>query len=144
MTARVPVETTSAKPPIAADSAPARPPSPPPRTRPAPDPAREIRALVAAYATALEARSLDAIRRVYPTLQPAQAREWEEFFNAVSDIDVELRVTGLEISGASANAQLAGVYSFTDPSSRRLKHENVGFTARLRRDGGTWLIESLR
>jgi hypothetical protein len=140
-------DTVAAEPPPAR---PAAPPAPAPAPTPAPvapapaDPAREIDALVDAYAAAIESRSLPAIRRVYPTLQPSQAREWEQFFDAVAEIDVELRVAVLQVSDGSADAELAGVYSFTDPSSRRLKHENVRFSARLRRDSSGWRIESLR
>jgi hypothetical protein len=62
----------------------------------------------------------------------------------VDDIQVELDVTGLEVAGDAAEARLAGVYVFTDPASRRSRHENVAFQASLRREGGRWRIVSLR
>ena len=85
-----------------------------------------------------------SIRRVYPGLSPAQSQEWEEFFRGVRDIDVELEVTGLQVSGDSAAAQLAGVYVFEDPGTHRTRRENVAFQAQLRREGGRWRIASLR
>ena len=87
---------------------------------------------------------MDAIRRVYPGLSPAQSQEWEDFFRGVHDVDVDLKVTTLQVSGDSAAAQLAGVYVFEDPGTRQTKRENVAFQAQLRREGGRWRIASLR
>jgi hypothetical protein len=127
----------------------ARPPAPPPPQAPAPrpppaDPAPQIRALFEEYGSAIESRSVDAVRRVYPGLTPTQTREWEEFFRGVSDIEVELHVTALEVTGDSAAAQLAGLYVFDNPSTHRTQRESVAFQARLRREGDRWRIASLR
>jgi tRNA A-37 threonylcarbamoyl transferase component Bud32 len=111
---------------------------------PAVDPTREIHALFAEYGAAIEARSLEAIRRTYPGLLPSQARDWEEFFRSVSDIDVELAVSDLKVSGSAAEARLEGVYVFRNPSTRRTQREPVGFQATLRREGTRWRIASLR
>jgi len=124
--------------------APPPPPAPAPAPAPQPDPSEQIHRLFAEYGDAIEARSVDAIRRVYPGLSPAQSREWEEFFRGVHDVDVELDVTALNVTGDSAAAQLAGVYVFEDPGTRRTKRESVAFQAQLRRMGGRWRIASLR
>jgi len=113
-------------------------------TAPPSNPAAEIRALFTEYGAAIEARSVEAIRRSYPGLQPDQARVWEDFFRGVTDVQVELNVTGLEIAGDAADARLAGVYVFTNPSTHRTQRENVAFQATLRREGGRWRIASLR
>ncbi|HEX2220520.1 MAG TPA: protein kinase [Gemmatimonadales bacterium] len=133
-------------PPADVPPTPAPPPERPPDSAPAPapDPARQIDALFARYAAAIEARDLDAIRRAYPGLLPAQAREWEEFFGSVTDIDVELEVTDLAMKGDAAEARLEGVYVFRNPSTRRTQREPVSFLATLRREGARWLIASLR
>ena len=139
-----------APPPVAAaDTVPAEAPAPVPPPAPvaAPvpaDPTREIGAVVAAYSAAIESRSVPAIRRVYPGLRDAQAREWEQFFEAVAAIDVDLRIASLKVSGETAQAALAGVYVFDDPSSHRERRESVSVTARLRRDAGAWRIEEIR
>jgi tRNA A-37 threonylcarbamoyl transferase component Bud32 len=129
----------------------ARPPAPPPPRPSAPaskpppaDPAPQIRALFEEYGSAIESRSVEAVRRVYPGLTPTQTREWEEFFRGVSDIEVELHVTALEVTGDSAEAQLAGLYVFDNPSTHRTQRESVAFQARLRREGDHWRIASLR
>ena len=87
---------------------------------------------------------MEAVRRVYPGLTPVQTREWEEFFRGVSDIEVELHVTALQVTGDSAEAQLAGLYVFDNPSTHRTQRESVTFQARLRREADRWRIASLR
>jgi hypothetical protein len=87
---------------------------------------------------------LEAIRLTYPGLLPAQAREWEEFFRSVTDIEVELDVAGLTVTGDAAEARLEGVYVFRNPSTRRIQREPVSFQAVLRREAGRWHIASLR
>ncbi len=124
---------------------PARAPAPPaPTPTPTPDPAIRIRTLLGEYGAAVESRSVEAIRRVYPGLSPAQRREWEDFFRGVSAIEVELELTSLQVSGRSAVADLAGVYVFEDPATRRPRREDVAFQAQLREEGGRWRIVSLR
>jgi hypothetical protein len=139
-------------PPQAAPPAPAPPAVPPTAsgTRPAvpppapADPSPRIRALFDEYASAIETRNVDNIRRAYPGLQPNQSREWERFFTAVRDLDVELRMTRLDVHGDSAEASLAGVYAFTDPGTRQARRDSVSLLATLRRDARGWRIESLR
>jgi hypothetical protein len=120
--------------------------APPPPAAPAPaaDPRPQILAVIQQYSAAIESRKVDAIKRVYPGMLPRQALDWEQFFQAVDHIDVQLDVTGLDVAGNTAQAQLSGVYNFTDPGTRRPRHENVSFIAALQRDGGKWLIQSLR
>ncbi|HWB41479.1 MAG TPA: protein kinase [Gemmatimonadales bacterium] len=136
------VRQTAPQPAPAPPSARERPEPPPPA--PAPEAGGQIRALFAEYGAAIESRNVDAIRRVYPGLSAAQSREWEEFFGGVGSIEVELEVTGLEVSGETAGAQLDGVYVFEDPGTRRTRREHVAFQAQLRREGGRWRITSLR
>ena len=124
--------------------APPPPPAPVPAPAPQPAPAEQIHRLFDEYGSAIESRSVDAIRRVYPGLSPAQSQEWEDFFRGVHDVDVDLKVTTLQVSGDSAAAQLVGVYLFEDPGTRRERRENVAFQAQLRREGGRWRIASLR
>ena len=118
------------------------PPSPPAPVSPPAEP--QIRALFTEYGAAIESRSVDAIRRVYPGLTGDQAREWQEFFQGVSDVQVELNVTDLRISGDAADARLAGVYVFNNPSTRKVQREPVSFQATLERSGGRWRIASLK
>ncbi|HEY9445017.1 MAG TPA: hypothetical protein VIQ25_17425, partial [Gemmatimonadales bacterium] len=132
------------QPPVATPAPSAPPPVRPSAPAPPADPAPAIRAVFAQYAQAIESRSIPAIRRVYPGLSPAQSKEWEDFFGAVNEIDVDLAVSDLAVSGDSADARLSGVYVFQNPGTRHTQREPVSFQARLRRMGGEWRIEVLR
>ncbi|HEX3275976.1 MAG TPA: protein kinase [Gemmatimonadales bacterium] len=119
------------------------PAAPAPPAAPA-DPAPRIRALVDGYVAAVESRSVPAIRQAYPGLTQDQALEWERFFGAVRDVDVELQVTRLDVRGDQAEAELEGAYAFTDPGTRRPRRDQVHLHASLRRDARGWRIETLR
>jgi serine/threonine-protein kinase len=137
-----PAETAVA--PVPKPAAAAPPPPPAPAPAPAADPRPQILAVIQQYSAAIESRNVDAIKQVYPGMLPRQALDWEQFFRAVDQIDVQLDVTGLDVAGNTAQAQLSGVYDFTDPGTRRARHENVSFVAALQRDGSRWLIQSVR
>jgi serine/threonine protein kinase len=150
--AQVAAQPPAARPPQQAAPTPPTPPAAPPTptaTRPAvplppPDPSPKVRALFDEYAAAVETRSVANIRQAYPGLRPDQAKEWEQFFSAVDDIEVKLEITRLDVHGDTGEASLAGVYAFTDPATRRPRRDSVSLLARLRRDGAGWRIESLR
>ncbi len=118
------------------------PPAPPAPVTPPAEP--QIRALFTEYGAAIESRSVDAIRLVYPDLPQEKAREWQEFFRGVSDVQVELEVTELRVAGDAADARLSGVYVFNNPSTRKVQREPVSFQASLERSGGRWRIASLK
>ena len=84
------------------------------------------------------------IRQAYPGLKPGQAKEWEQFFSAVEDIEVKLQMTRLDVHGDTGEASLSGVYAFTDPATRRPRRDSVSLLATLRRDARGWRIESLQ
>ena len=127
-------------------AAPAAPVPPSVAAAPSPpsDPAPKIRALYDAYAAAVETRSVDAIRQAYPGLTDDQSRDWQRFFGAVKDLKVALHVTRLDVRGDAGDVDLAGVYTFTDPGTRRLRQDSVSFHSTVRRDARGWRIEALR
>jgi hypothetical protein len=134
--------------PAAATGAPAAPAAPvttPAAPQPPPDPSPRVRALFAEYAGAIETRSVPAIRQVYPGLTDKQAGDWAQFFKAVSDVKVGLQVTRLDVRGDVGEVELAGVYIFTDPGTRRMREDSVSLHSTVRRDArGGWHIESVR
>jgi hypothetical protein len=135
-------------PPAAANVPPAAPPAPattPSAPSPPADPSPKVRALFAEYAGAIETRSVPAIRRVYPGLTDKQASDWTQFFKAVSEVKVGLQVTRLDVRGDVGEVDLAGVYVFTDPGTRRMREDSVSLRSTVRRDArGGWHIESVR
>ncbi len=104
-----------------------------------------IRALFEEYAAAIEPAAWRLSGGSIPGLTGRRRRsEWQEFFQGVSDIDVELSVTGLQCHRDAAEAHFAGVYVFNNPSTGKVQREPVGFQAALRREGARWRIASLK
>jgi Protein kinase domain len=137
-----PAPAAASNPPSTAPPAPVTTPAAP---QPPPDPSPKVRALFAEYASAIETRSVPAIRQVYPGLTDKQASDWTQFFKAVSDVKVGLQVTRLDVRGDVGEAELAGVYIFTDPGTRRTREDSVSLHSTVRRDArGGWHIESVR
>jgi serine/threonine-protein kinase len=137
---------TAAPPP--ADSAPPSPP--PPRIgAPAPppkavDPTPAIRGVIAEYASAIEAKSLPALQRVYPAMTGMQARGWEQFFQLVRDVKAQLSVAKLDVTGTNAQAQVTGTYNYLNTSTGRAESQPVAFQAAFRNEGGSWRIREVR
>jgi hypothetical protein len=118
--------------------------SPPaPRDEPA-DPRADLERLVAAYADAIESRSVGAIRRVYPGLTSAQAQAWEQFFGVVRELRVRLTVSSVSVNGASAELVVGGAYLYTNSSTGRDERQPVSFRATAVRNGGAWRLSTIR
>jgi hypothetical protein len=142
---RAPVDTpaTPAAPPPAMAPAPVSPGPPAPPVPPA-DPRPEIRNLVAAYASAVEAGSLSDLRRLYPGMTSAQQLGWEDFFRLVRDVKADLTLGRLDLTNATGAAQVTGTYTYLNTSTQRTERQPVSFSATLRREGGRWRIAEIR
>jgi hypothetical protein len=119
---------------------PAAPVPPPPPANPRP----EIEATLKAFAGAVESRSVDNIRRVYPGLTVVQQRGWEQFFETVSDVDAELSIDQLDVANGTADARVRGSYGYRNNSTGRTEVQPVAFRAILRREPGGWRIIQVR
>lgn len=126
-------------------------PTPPPRAAPPPavpqppaDPAPDIRNVVAAYGSAVESQSVDNIRQVYPGLTAAQERGWQQFFQTVRDVKAQLSVANLDVANGAAEAQVTGIYTYLNNSTRQTEKLPVAFHMSLRKEGGTWQITQVR
>jgi len=128
-------------PTVASPAAPVPAPRPP---APPPDPRPEIGALVSRYAAAVESGRVANLKQVYPAMTAAQQQGWEQFFRVVRDVKAELAVGTLDVTNASAEAQVAGSYTYLNTSTQRTEREPVSFRATLRRDGGAWRIAQIR
>ena len=67
-------------------------------------------------------------------MTPAQQRGWEQFFRLVRDVKAELAVERLDVTDASAEAQIGGSYTYLNTSTQRTEHQPVAFHATLRRE----------
>ena len=132
----------SAPPPVVA-SVPVAPP--PKQDTPAPRAASagDVAPTVQAYARAIEARDIGALRRVYPGLTSEQQRNFEQFFRSTRSINVTLRVSNVEGSSAAADARLDGSYEFVTLEGRT-ERQAVTWAVTFRHDGNSWRLVSVR
>jgi serine/threonine-protein kinase len=119
------------------------PPPPPPVAQP-PDPRAEIKALIAAYARALESRDLNEVRRVYPGLTTAEQKAFGQFFETDQQLAAALTINRLVITGASADAIVSAVYEYVDAKTGRHKRDTTAFRASLVQDSTGWHLTSIR
>jgi hypothetical protein len=129
----------------------APPPAPPPAPVPQPvapptaaDPRPDIQKVIAEYAAALESRDIEQVRHAYPGMTAAQQGSWQTFFDRVRNLKATLGIAGLNVTGASADATISGVYEYDNASTGRAERRPVTFRATLARDGNGWRITAIR
>jgi ketosteroid isomerase-like protein len=103
----------------------------------------EIKALVAAYAHAIEQRDVAALRRLYPDMAPAQQTNFQEFFGYVRTLRASLSVSSLEVDGATAEARLTGAYEYVTNAGRS-ERQPVNVQATMRRESAGWRFVAIR
>jgi hypothetical protein len=151
--ATAPVETPVQTPPAA-------PPVPPPLTpvtRPAPAatpaPQRDAAPLAAAedglrdllrrYEQALEARNIEALKRLWPTLQGAQEDAIRREFMHARRIAVGIENTDIKVSGQAATVTFVRRYQLSTVDGQNLL-TNSRTTLSARHAGNEWVIERVR
>jgi hypothetical protein len=102
-----------------------------------------IRDLLSRYENALETRSLDSLKRLWPSLGGAQQEAIQNEFRHASRIRVEIIEPRIAISGGSATVNFLRRYDLTTVDSQRLSNDTPA-TMTLRRSDGSWIIESIR
>jgi tetratricopeptide (TPR) repeat protein len=137
--------------PVPAPASAAPPPaaSPPP-PRPAPTPERRavdtqeaIRRALQQYSAALEARSLSALKQIWPGLGGAQERAIRAEFDNARQITVTLDSPRIQVSGDTATVIATRHYSLATVDGHELRSD-ARSTFQLRAAEGGWVIESVR
>ena len=129
--------------PSAAPAPPSPPPAPVPAERRAPDPQDAIRRTLQQYTAALEARSLPALKQVWPGLGGAQERAIKAEFGNARQISVTLDSPRIQASGDTATVVATRRYSLTTVDGHELRSDTRS-TFQLRAADGGWIIESVR
>ena len=134
-----PVQPAPAQPaPAAAQPAPS--PSPAnavPQAAESPDYSSQIEALVAAYARAIESKSTDEMRRVYPGLRADQQDGWHTLFShARGAVRAQLKLAGMDVSGATATVDVSGNLQYDVGAGTQRPLYSFHATAVL--EGGAW------
>jgi hypothetical protein len=122
----------------AAQPAPAQSPEPPP-----PSDQSLIAELLTRYESALEDRSLSALKRLWPGLGGAQESAIRNEFQHASRIDVEIASPRIEVSGATASATFLRRYGLVTTDGQRLNSQSTT-TMTLRRTAAGWVIDQIR
>jgi serine/threonine-protein kinase len=140
-----PANTVQVAAPLAPAPAPVGSQGAPPTSAPpaaASDPRPEIEQLVAAYARAIEARSVSEVRRVYPGLTASQQQGWERFFQSARTVRARLAITSLDVNGAVASLSVSGAYEYEAGAGPQ--RQSVNFAATAVRDADGWRLQSVR
>jgi hypothetical protein len=136
-----PASSPGALPPPPAPPAPA--PAPQPETPRAPPAEDAIRDVLDRYKSALEARSLDALKRLWPSLGGAQQAAIQNEFSHASRIDVDILDPRIAVSGSSATVAFIRRYELVTVDGQRLNNDTRA-TMTLQRANGGWVIEAIR
>src|SRR5918994_4204845 len=135
--------------------APAPAPAPVPVPAPAPprpaatperrtvDPQEAIRRALQQYSAALEARSMPALKQIWPGLGGAQERAIKAEFDNARQISVTLDSPRIQVSGDTATVTATRHYSLATVDGHELRSD-ARSTFQLRAAEGGWVIESVR
>jgi serine/threonine-protein kinase len=129
-------------------AAPRIPPTPAPRQAEPPitaaegasSPENAVRELVRRYQQAMEARSLDAIRRLWPGLSGVQEDALRREFQQARRIEIEVDDPRITLTGATGTVVFIRRYHITTVDGQRLDR-NSRTTMSVRRAGTDWLID---
>jgi eukaryotic-like serine/threonine-protein kinase len=150
-----PAVTPGQPPPPPPAPAPATPPAPAPAptTSSGPPPQSEsssraaaedaIREVLSRYETALETRSIDSLKRLWPSLGGTQQGAIENDFRNANRIRVEIIEPRIATSGGTATVNFLRRYELMTVDNQRLSSDTPA-TMTLRRADGHWIIESIR
>ena len=124
--------------PAAVEAVPPAPPPPPPP----PDPRPQIEAAIVAYARALEAQDINAVKRVAPGLSAQSVQNLRAFFKEVRNLKVTLHVQHADVSGQSALVDVTGTYEFLQGGT--YQNQPVSFRAALEHGADGWHITGFK
>jgi hypothetical protein len=100
--------------------------------------------VVSEYASAIEARDIEAIRRAYPGMTEAQQRGWEQFFQLTRDVKANLVLTQVQVANTTAEGSVGGNYTYLNTSNGRITTQPVTFRASFKSEGGKWRMVAVR
>jgi len=148
-----PIPAPAAVPPPPAPAAESRPPAPdskpalpeprPPAPAPKPDPYEAIKRTLQQYVAAFEARSLPALRQIWPGLGGPQERAIRAEFENARQITVSFDSPTIQLSGETATVVSTRRYALSTHDGHDLRSD-ARSTFQLRSVDGRWVIESVR
>jgi serine/threonine-protein kinase len=119
-----------------------KPASPPPAP-PGPSDNERVAELVNRYKEALEARSLDRLKQLWPSLSGAPESAIRQEFQHASRISVDVSTPQIALNGGSGRVTFVRNYSLVTVDGQRLQSSS-NVAMEVRRAGSGWVIESVR
>jgi hypothetical protein len=98
--------------------------------------------LVNRYRDALEGRSLDRLKQIWPSLSGASENAIRQEFQHASRIAVEISSPQIAINGATGRVTFVRNYSLSTVDGQHLQSSSR-VTMDVRRAGGAWVIQSV-
>lgn len=120
------------------------PPPAQPAPNAAPSPDSLIREVLTRYESALEARSMEALKRIWPSLAGNQQSSIRTEFEQARSIEVDVVNPQISVSGASATATFVRHYEFQPKNGTPLRADTLATMTLRRTDGGGWVIEQIQ
>jgi serine/threonine-protein kinase len=117
--------------------------APKPATLPPANPAAEIDAVIDNYERAIDSRDIAEMKRAYPTMTAAQAKNWEDFFGTLRSMRASLSVNSLDVRGDAAEARITGAYDYVSKSGAASR-QPASFLASFKRENGSWKLIAVR
>ena len=124
--------------PVPSRAAPSTPAAPQ-----APTDEQRITELLNRYREALESRSIDRLKQIWPSLSGSAEGAMRDEFQHASRISVEISSPQISVNGGTARVVFDRHYSLVTVDGQR-PQSSSRVTMDLRRAGSGWLIESLR
>jgi len=124
-------------------------PAPPPLDLPARSPTAEerIQELLARYKSAMESRSLEDMRRVWPSLGGVQLDALRRQFQEAQTISVDVIDPHIQLTGQSATSASVSFlrhYVVTFAGQSKPEQSDSRTVMEVRRNGNAWVIDSIR
>jgi serine/threonine-protein kinase len=125
-------------PPVPSHAAPSAPAAPQ-----APTDEQRITELLNRYREALESRSIDRLKQIWPSLSGSAESALRDEFQHASRISVEISSPQISVNGASGRVVFDRHYSLVTVDGQRPQSSSQ-VTMDVRRSGSGWVIESVR
>ena len=100
--------------------------------------------MIADYERAIETESVADLKRAYPSMTGLQQTGWEQFFQLVRDVQAQLSLTRLAVTGGAAEGHVVGTYTYLNSSTGRTETRPVAFNASFKQEAGRWRIGQIR
>jgi hypothetical protein len=139
--APAPASSTAASQPSGATTAPMR--AAPPAAPQGPSEEERVTELLNRYRDALESRSIDRLKQIWPSLSGSAEGALRDEFQHAARISVEISAPKISLSGSTGRVVFNRNYSLVTVDGQRPQSSSQ-VTMDVRRAGSGWVIESVR